>query len=71
MALLYMNNPFPLIDLDLWVHPNSKKYGQQLPSSSFFAKHKADSETKLFPYYLAFTSSRLLRQKETNPKSFH
>jgi transcription initiation factor TFIIH subunit 4 len=25
MALLYMSKPFPLTDLDLWVHPNSKR----------------------------------------------
>ena len=28
MALLFLNNPFPVAHLDTWVKPDSKGYGQ-------------------------------------------
>lgn len=31
MAILYMSKPLPLTDLDLWVHPNSKRYAFYIP----------------------------------------
>ena len=36
MALLYISSPLPVADLEAWVRPDGRRYGQQLRSSIMF-----------------------------------